>query len=83
MTIRESVAQYIQELANEDISDHSTDLFGNGFLTSLDVLDLIAFVEDTFELEISGDDVDMESFGSIDGIVGLVKRIRECHASGS
>ncbi|AIQ13259.1 acyl carrier protein [Paenibacillus durus] len=76
MNERELIAGFIQELINEPVSDHASNLFEQGFLTSLDVLDLLAFLENTFGLEISEEDVDMESFGTIDGLVGLVERKR-------
>jgi len=72
MNIRDTIAGYIEELSGERVVDHSSNLFHSGLLTSLDVLSLVAFVEDTFALEITDDDVDMESFGSIDGLVALV-----------
>lgn len=74
MTVRDQVAQYIGGLAHEDIPDHSMNLFESGILTSLDVLDIICFIEDTFKVDISDDDVDMQSFGSINGIVHLVEK---------
>lgn len=76
MTVRENVVHYIKELTNENISDHSINLFENGILTSLDVLDLISFIEKTFSLTISGDDIDMESCGTINGIVNLVEKLK-------
>lgn len=72
MNVRDTIADYIEGLSGERIVDHSSNLFQSGLLTSLDVLSLVAFVEDTFVLEITDDDVDMESFGSIDGLVSLV-----------
>ena len=72
MNVRDTIADYIEELSGERIADHSSNLFQSGLLTSLDVLSLVAFVEATFALEITDDDVDMESFGSIDGLVSLV-----------
>jgi acyl carrier protein len=74
MAIRESVANYIKNLTNETITDHSSNLFGDGLLTSLDVLDLISFIEETFEFQISADDADMDSFGTINGIVRLIEK---------
>ena len=72
MNVRDTIADYIEELSGERVEDHSSNLFHRGLLTSLDVLSLVAFVEDTFALEITDDDVDMESFGTIDGLVSLV-----------
>ncbi len=77
MNIRETVEKYIQRLTNEADLDHSMNLFESGNLTSLDVLDLISFIEETFALSISDDDISMDSFGSINGIVGLVERLSQ------
>jgi acyl carrier protein len=77
MTIREHVANYIKELTNERITDHGANLFGDGLLTSLDVLDLISFIETAFDFQIAPEDADMENFGTIDGIVNLIEREKQ------
>jgi len=70
--VRDAVAAYVEGLCNERDIEHSCNLFESGLLTSLDVLSLVAFVEDTFAVEVSGDDIDIDSFGTIDGLVKLV-----------
>jgi methoxymalonate biosynthesis acyl carrier protein len=79
--VRETMAGYIEALTNERITDHSSNLFEAGVLTSLDVLSLVAFIEETFMLEISGDDIDMDTFGTIDGLVGMVTAMQGRHRS--
>jgi acyl carrier protein len=79
--VRETMSGYIEALTNERITDHSSNLFEAGVLTSLDVLSLVAFIEETFTLEISGDDVDMDTFGTIDGLVGMVTAMQGRHRS--
>lgn len=74
--IEEKVMQYIEELTNEKIEDMTLNLFEAGYLTSLHVLDLITFIESHFEVEIPVEEVGMDSFGSVSGIVGLVKKIK-------
>ncbi|SHK10413.1 phosphopantetheine-binding protein [Paramaledivibacter caminithermalis] len=75
MMIEKKVEAYIKELTNEDILDHSMNLFEAGILTSLHVLDLISFIEGTFDLEIPVDEISMNSFGSVDGIVNLIEKL--------
>jgi len=75
------MVDYIETLANERILDHASNLFESGVLTSLDVLSLVAFIEDTFMLEISGDDIDMDTFGTIDGLAGMVTAMQGRHRS--
>jgi acyl carrier protein len=73
MSIRDEVAGYIEGIAHERGIGHSRNLFESGLLTSLDVLSLVSYIEDTFKIDISGDDIDLESFGTIDGIVVLIE----------
>ncbi|MEK3903799.1 MULTISPECIES: acyl carrier protein [unclassified Paenibacillus] len=70
----EDVSAYIQKITNEDIQDRSANLFELGLLTSLDVLDIISYLENNFGIELSDEDVDMHHFGTIDGLVSLVER---------
>ena len=77
MTVREDIEKYILQLTNERELDHSINLFESGFLTSIDVLDLICFIEETYNIDISDDDIGMENFGSIDGLVNFVERVKQ------
>lgn len=76
MSYRDKINNYVIELTGEKVLDHSINLFEHGLLTSLDVLDLITFIEKTFNLKIPEDDISMESFGSINGIVTLVEKLQ-------
>ena len=76
MDVRNTMVSYIEKISNEQIIDHSSNLFESGLLTSLDVLSLVAFIEDSFTLEISGDDIDMDSFGTIDGLVTMITAMK-------
>lgn len=76
MKVRENITNYIKELKNETITDGAMNLFESGVLTSLDVLDLISYIEDTFGIQVSEEDIGMESFGTIDGIVSLVEKLQ-------
>jgi acyl carrier protein len=74
MSVRTTVVNYIEGVSNERNFDHSVNLFERGLLTSLDVLSLVAFIEESFHLEISGDDIDMATFGTVDGLVDMITR---------
>jgi len=50
------------------------DIFALGFGNSLFALQLIAFVENKFGIEIDSDDLDIRNFRSIQVIAGLVER---------
>ncbi|HEY0281060.1 MAG TPA: acyl carrier protein [Rhizomicrobium sp.] len=70
--MRDIIVRYVEAISNEKGFDPATNLFEAGVLTSLDVLSLVAFLEETFDLSISGDDIDIDHFGTIDGLVALV-----------
>jgi|GEM_PF-4890782 acyl carrier protein len=76
------IVGYIEGISNERGFDHSINLFERGLLTSLDVLSLVVFIEETFHLEISGDDIDMASFGTVDGLVSLIITKQEQKTTG-
>jgi acyl carrier protein len=76
MSVQDTIVAYIEEISHEGDFDRSSNLFESGLLTSLDVLSLVAFIEDTFTVKISGDDIDMDSFGTIDGLVTMITRLQ-------
>ncbi len=77
MTVKKEVAKYILELTNEPELDPFMNLFENGHLTSLDFLDLISFIDETFNVSITEDDVGIENLGSINAIVNLVEKLKQ------
>ncbi len=77
MMVREEVEKYILELTNNSTLDHSRNLFESNLLSSLDTLDLISFIEETFNISLSDDDVSMENLGSINNIVYLVEKLKQ------
>lgn len=74
MEIKEKVSKFIKELVNEVNISNDENLFENGLLNSIHVLDLIAFIEDTFSIDLMEDDIDMNSFGSINNIVEMLDK---------
>ena len=55
-----------QELKDDD------DIFALGFVNSLFAMQLVMFVEKTFDLTIEDDDLNTDNFRSIDAITNLV-----------
>ncbi|MDH3457525.1 MAG: phosphopantetheine-binding protein [Gemmatimonadota bacterium] len=77
MNVRTQVERYIAELTNTQDIDPSVNLFESGHLTSLDALELLSFIETTFEISILGDDISVENLGSIDSIVRYVEGAKQ------
>jgi len=77
MAVREEVEKYIAKLTNEHEIDHAQNLFESGFLSSLDVLDLLSFIENTYNITVSDDDLEVENFGSIDNMVKYIEKAKK------
>jgi methoxymalonate biosynthesis acyl carrier protein len=77
MQIEQEVSKYVLELCNEPQLDSSLNLFEHGYLSSLDILDLISFIEETFEITIADDDLNIENFGSIASMVSFIARAKQ------
>ena len=74
MTIRDKIEKHVLELSNESQIDHSLNLFDVGYLSSLEVLDLLAFMETTFHITIVDDELGIEHFASIDKMVAFIQK---------
>ncbi len=77
MAVRKEVEKYITKLTNGHEIDHSLNLFESGFLSSLDVLDLLSFIENTYNITVSDDDLGIENFGSIDSMVKYIEKAKQ------
>jgi methoxymalonate biosynthesis acyl carrier protein len=53
------------------------DLFESGSVSSLFAMELVAFLEDTFDVEIAGRDLRLDNFRTVRVMTGLVQRLRE------
>jgi acyl carrier protein len=68
--IREFMASHIAKpITDED------DIFALGLANSMFVIQLVAFVEDAFEVDIDGEDLVFENFRSVKDINSLVRRL--------
>ena len=71
------VAHFISELTKESEIDQQENLFETGVLSSLDVLELVVYVEETFGISVAGDELTVENFGSISAISSFVDGARQ------
>lgn len=74
-TIRRFIIEDIVHTAKLDLRP-SDRLIDRGYLTSLDVVNLVVFLEQRFDVAIDPDDVTEEHFQTLDSIVNLVERQR-------
>lgn len=76
LKIKSGLRNYILGTINVENLDDSDNLFESGIVNSLFAVQLMTYVEKTFEVEVGMDDLDMENFKSIDAITAFVIRKR-------
>lgn len=64
---------------NEKVKEHIDEksLVSEGILDSLDIMNLIMELEETFDIEIDPEDVLSENFESVDKIIGLIEKCQK------
>jgi acyl carrier protein len=68
--IREFLAKHIKDYNVQD----DDDIFALGLVKSLFTMQLVLFVEQTFDFEVPSEDLDMANFRTINAIAALVER---------
>ncbi len=81
---REIVCQFIREnfatqIALQAITDESP-LFSNGIIDSFGVLELIAFLEEKFQVNIDTSQRELSEFDTIAKIDHLITQLRDCRS---
>ena len=77
VSIKQRIREYIKDnvlLGDGDIPDEDTSFTETGILDSTGFLGLITFVETTFGIEISDDELDPENLETLSKISGFVQR---------
>jgi acyl carrier protein len=73
--IREFVETKFRPRRGAQAFDDDTPLFSSGIVDSFGVLELIAFLEDTFGIEVDTNEHELRDFDTVRKIAGLVVRI--------
>jgi len=72
--IKSAVCDYILEHVNIESLDYDDDIFEEGLVNSLFAIELMVFLEKTFSIKITMEDLDMEHFKSINSIYDFVNK---------
>jgi acyl carrier protein len=76
VAVEEFVRREFSISATDDNFDHNVDLFEDGYVDSVGVIELLAFLESTFGAEIPEEDLFSHEFSTIEGIARIVTRHR-------
>ncbi len=74
--MKEKIIEIIREIA-PNFDANSSELVKAGILTSLDILQIIAAIDDELDIAIPAVKIKPEYFNSVDGIVKLLKELNE------
>ena len=69
----EKIYEILAQLRPEHDFKSSTDFIYDGLLDSLDIVSLIAEIEETYDISINGLDIVPENFSSAQAIADLIK----------
>jgi acyl carrier protein len=74
LALQQQVTALFAEKLNLDVASAETDLIETGLLDSLALVELLAQLEESFDVSISTDDMEIENFRSIASIAMFVMR---------
>ena len=75
--MEEIILEILEDINEEIISYDGDDMYGEGVITSVEVLDIVSNIEDEFDIEIDAKYVISENFANKEAIIELVKRIMD------
>ncbi len=74
MDIQAEIRQFLARFFKDyDLKDDE-DIFSLGFVNSLFAMQLVLFVERTFQITIENQDLDIDNFRTINALTSLIKR---------
>ena len=72
--IKDFIMQNMTYFEDDVILNDTDNIFEMGFVNSLFSMKLLNFIEKTFEIEVSDDELNLENFSTLNNIVQLVVR---------
>ena len=75
--MEDTILEILEDVNEEILVYDGDDMYGEGVITSVEVLDIVSNIEDEFDIEIDAKYVVAENFANKEAIIELVKRIME------
>ena len=75
--IKTSLRGFLANLCDADKLGDDDDIFAGGFVNSLYLVQMLAFIQSEFSIELGEDDYDMNNFRSISAAASFVERKRQ------
>ncbi len=77
MDIRETVIAILKDVNPAKHLECVTDIIGGGYIDSFELMLLVTKLNDSFDVEISLEDLNPENFMSADAISSMIKKKKE------
>ncbi|NBI31085.1 acyl carrier protein [Chengkuizengella marina] len=74
MNTKEIIKSYVLEKLEKDNIKNDDDIFELGFVSSMFAMELVMFLEQTFNINIESDDLTLDNFKSIDNMTKLAEK---------
>jgi len=75
--MREEVMAILTEIRKDVDFENETKLIDDSILASLDIVAIVGEFNETFDVEISVDDLIPENFNSVDAMIALIESAQE------
>lgn len=75
--IKEVITGFLQPKKPDVKLDGDTDLFEKGFVNSLYALEIVSFIEKTFNVKVAKGDITKDNLSSINKITALVEKLKK------
>ncbi|MCK4259500.1 MAG: hypothetical protein KAX49_11015 [Halanaerobiales bacterium] len=77
MENREKIREFILEYRDVDDLKDDDDIFRSGIVNSLFAMQLVMFLESTFDISIGNEDLSLNNFCSVNAMLDLINKKQE------
>jgi len=74
--MREKIAEILAEINDETEGYAGENMLEDEIITSLDVIEIVSELEDSFDIKVAAKDITKENFATVDSIADLVNRLK-------
>lgn len=75
--MRDKILEILTEVRPDIDFENETDLVSNNVLESFDIVQIVAELDDEFDIEITPKDLTAENFNSLDALEELIERLQD------